>query len=53
MSTLDQVGGRSRWEIAQESTLALARKAEQFDRSEKPMQISLNVGKYVEKSERA
>jgi hypothetical protein len=31
MSTLDQVGGRSRWEIAQESTLALARKAEQFD----------------------
>ena len=31
MSTPDQVGGRSRWEIAQESTLALARKAEQFD----------------------
>jgi uncharacterized protein with von Willebrand factor type A (vWA) domain len=31
MSTPDQTGGRSRWEIAQESTLALARKAEQFD----------------------
>ncbi|MEH2222544.1 vWA domain-containing protein [Nostoc sp.] len=31
MSTPDQMGGRSRWEIAQESTLALARKAEQFD----------------------
>jgi uncharacterized protein with von Willebrand factor type A (vWA) domain len=31
MSTPDQAGGRSRWEIAQESTLALARKAEQFD----------------------
>ncbi|BBD63933.1 von Willebrand factor type A [Nostoc commune NIES-4072] len=31
MSTPDQVGGRSRWDIAQESTLALARKAEQFD----------------------
>ncbi|MEH2136598.1 vWA domain-containing protein [Nostoc sp.] len=31
MSTPDQVGGRTRWEIAQESTLALARKAEQFD----------------------
>ncbi|MEH1823929.1 MAG: VWA domain-containing protein [Nostoc sp.] len=31
MSIPDQVGGRSRWEIAQESTLALARKAEQFD----------------------
>ncbi|MEH2323635.1 MAG: VWA domain-containing protein [Nostoc sp.] len=31
MSTPDQVGGRSRWEIAQESTLALAIKAEQFD----------------------
>ena len=31
MSTPDQVGGRSRWQIAQESTLALARKAEQFD----------------------
>jgi uncharacterized protein with von Willebrand factor type A (vWA) domain len=31
MSTPDQLGGRSRWDIAQESTLALARKAEQFD----------------------
>jgi uncharacterized protein with von Willebrand factor type A (vWA) domain len=31
MSTPDQMGGRSRWEIAQESTLALARKCEQFD----------------------
>lgn len=31
MSTPDQVGSRSRWEIAQESTLALARKCEQFD----------------------
>jgi len=31
MSTPDQVGGRSRWEVAQESTLALARKCEQFD----------------------
>ena len=31
MSTPDQVGGKSRWDIAQESTLALARKAEQFD----------------------
>ncbi|QLE56539.1 VWA domain-containing protein [Nostoc sp. TCL26-01] len=31
MSTQDQAGGRSRWEIAQESTLALARKCEQFD----------------------
>ena len=31
MSTPDQVGGRSRWDIAQESTLALARKSEQFD----------------------
>jgi uncharacterized protein with von Willebrand factor type A (vWA) domain len=31
MSTPDQAGGRSRWDIAQESTLALARKAEQFD----------------------
>ncbi|MBD2776499.1 vWA domain-containing protein [Iningainema tapete] len=31
MSTPDQVGGKSRWEIAQESTLALARKSEQFD----------------------
>lgn len=31
MSVPDQAGGRSRWEIAQESTLALARKCEQFD----------------------
>ncbi|MBE9189594.1 VWA domain-containing protein [Gloeocapsopsis crepidinum LEGE 06123] len=31
MSTPDQTGGKSRWEIAQESTLALARKCEQLD----------------------
>ena len=31
MSTPDQAGGRTRWEIMQESTLALARKCEQFD----------------------
>ncbi|BAY64852.1 von Willebrand factor type A [Calothrix brevissima NIES-22] len=31
MSTPDQAGGRSRWDIAQESTLALARKCEQYD----------------------
>lgn len=31
MSTPDQPGGRNRWEVAQESTLALARKCEQFD----------------------
>jgi uncharacterized protein with von Willebrand factor type A (vWA) domain len=31
MSTPDQTGGRSRWEEAKESTLALARKCEQFD----------------------
>jgi hypothetical protein len=31
MSTPDQAGSRSRWDIAQESTLALARKCEQFD----------------------
>lgn len=31
MSTPDQPGGRSRWQAAQESTLALARKCEQFD----------------------
>jgi hypothetical protein len=31
MSTPDQAGGRSRWHTAQESTLALARKCEQFD----------------------
>ncbi|HBE17979.1 MAG TPA: hypothetical protein DEG17_04490 [Cyanobacteria bacterium UBA11149] len=31
MSTPDQPGGKSRWEIAEESTLALARKCEQLD----------------------
>lgn len=31
MSTPDQPGGRSRWDAAQESTLAIARKCEQFD----------------------
>jgi Mg-chelatase subunit ChlD len=31
MSTSDQPGGRTRWHTAQESTLALARKCEQFD----------------------
>lgn len=31
MSTPDQAGGKSRWFTAQESTLALARKCEQFD----------------------
>jgi uncharacterized protein with von Willebrand factor type A (vWA) domain len=31
MSTPDQPGNKSRWETAQESTLALARKCEQFD----------------------
>lgn len=31
MSTPDQSGGKSRWVNAQESTLALARKCEQFD----------------------
>jgi uncharacterized protein with von Willebrand factor type A (vWA) domain len=31
MSTPDQRGGMSRWEAAQESTLALARKCEQLD----------------------
>jgi hypothetical protein len=31
MSTPDQAGGRSRWDIAQESTLALARKVEHFN----------------------
>ncbi|MBE9129916.1 MULTISPECIES: vWA domain-containing protein [unclassified Coleofasciculus] len=31
MSTPDQPGGHSRWDTAQESTLALARKCEQFD----------------------
>jgi uncharacterized protein with von Willebrand factor type A (vWA) domain len=31
MSTPDQPGGKSRWDAAQESTLAVARKCEQFD----------------------
>ncbi|MBW4650803.1 MAG: VWA domain-containing protein [Kastovskya adunca ATA6-11-RM4] len=31
MSTPDQPGGKDRWQTAQESTLALARKCEQFD----------------------
>ena len=31
MSTGDQPGGKSRWEAAQESTLALAKECEQFD----------------------
>jgi hypothetical protein len=31
MSVNDQPGGKTRWEAAQESTLALARKCEQFD----------------------
>lgn len=31
MSKIDQAGGKSRWEMVQESTLALARKCEQFD----------------------
>ena len=31
MSTPDQKGGRSRWDAVQESTLAVARKCEQFD----------------------
>jgi hypothetical protein len=31
MSAIDANQSRSRWEIAQESTLALARKCEQFD----------------------
>ena len=31
MSTPDQAGGRTRWQIAQESTIALARKCEEFD----------------------
>jgi uncharacterized protein with von Willebrand factor type A (vWA) domain len=31
MSSVDKPGGRSRWEDAQESTLALARKCAQFD----------------------
>lgn len=31
MSAVDQAGGKSRWELVQESTIALARKCEQFD----------------------
>ncbi|AFY82327.1 vWA domain-containing protein [Oscillatoria acuminata] len=31
MSTPDQPGGKTRWQVAQESTLALARKCEEFD----------------------
>ncbi|MBO1055417.1 MAG: VWA domain-containing protein [Dolichospermum sp. JUN01] len=31
MSTPDQAGGRTRWKIAEESTIALARKCEEFD----------------------
>jgi Mg-chelatase subunit ChlD len=31
MSTADQPGGKTRWDAARESTLALARKCEQFD----------------------
>jgi uncharacterized protein with von Willebrand factor type A (vWA) domain len=31
MSTADQPGGKTRWQIAQESTLALARKCEEID----------------------
>ncbi|MEI6430311.1 MAG: VWA domain-containing protein [Pseudanabaena sp. ELA607] len=31
MSTPDQAGGRTRWQVAEESTTALARKCEQFD----------------------
>lgn len=31
MSTPDQPGGRTRWQAAEESTLAVARKCEQFD----------------------
>jgi hypothetical protein len=31
MSTPDQAGGRTRWQIAEESTIALARKCEEFD----------------------
>lgn len=31
MSTADQPGGKTRWQAAQESTLALARKCEQID----------------------
>jgi hypothetical protein len=31
MSMKDQLGGKSRWHIMQESTLALANKCEEFD----------------------
>jgi len=31
MSTRDQLGGKSRWQAAQESTVALASKCEEFD----------------------
>jgi hypothetical protein len=31
MSTADRQGGKTRWDVAQESTMALARKCEQFD----------------------
>ena len=31
MSTNDQIGGKTRWDAAQESTLALARKCEEID----------------------
>lgn len=31
MSTKDQLGGKSRWDIMQESTLAIASKCEEFD----------------------
>jgi uncharacterized protein with von Willebrand factor type A (vWA) domain len=31
MSTKDQIGGKSRWMVMQESTLALANKCEEFD----------------------
>lgn len=31
MSTSDQLGGKTRWQVAQESTLALARKCEEID----------------------
>jgi len=31
MSTRDQAGGKSRWQAAQESTIALANKCEEFD----------------------
>ena len=31
MSTQDQPGGKSRWEVAQESTYALAKQCEEYD----------------------